>query len=134
MRISNKTANHSSRRRFFGEGTNTKHVTTFEFLYLSFYLYFLDELPSSVILQSGNNYISQLTKFLPIKSSSFLCWRATKDGWAVSTFHSKCNNKGPTVTIVRVGNYVFGGYTDLSWDSKIFSLFFKDANKKLFFM
>jgi len=38
------------------------------------------------------------------------------DGWAASTFHSRCDNKGPTVTIIRVGGkYIFGGYTSLSW-------------------
>ena len=46
------------------------------------------------------------------------CWRAKTDGWAASTFHSKCDGKGPTVTIIQVGSYVFGGYTDVSWSSK----------------
>ncbi|KXJ21383.1 hypothetical protein AC249_AIPGENE19598 [Exaiptasia diaphana] len=46
------------------------------------------------------------------------CWRAVSDGWDVySTFHPQCDNKGPTVTIVRVGSYIFGGYSDASWDS-----------------
>ena len=44
------------------------------------------------------------------------CWRASVDGWAATTFHSGCDNKGPTVTIIRVGGtYIFGGYTKLSW-------------------
>ena len=46
------------------------------------------------------------------------CWRAKTDGWAASTFHSNCDGKGPTVTIIRVGSYIFGGYTDVSWSSK----------------
>ena len=45
------------------------------------------------------------------------CWRAKTDGWAASTFHSNCDGKGPTVTIIQVGSYIFGGYTDLSWSS-----------------
>ena len=45
------------------------------------------------------------------------CWRAKTDGWAASTFHSNCDAKGPTVTIIQVGSYIFGGYTDLSWFS-----------------
>ena len=45
------------------------------------------------------------------------CWRAKTDGWAASTFHSKCDGKGPTVTIIQVGSYVFGGYTGASWSS-----------------
>ena len=43
------------------------------------------------------------------------CWHAKTDGWAASTFHSNCDGKGPTVTIVQVGSYIFGGYTDKSW-------------------
>ena len=45
-------------------------------------------------------------------------WHAKIDGWALSTFHSNCDGKGPTVTIIQVGNYIFGGYTDVSWFSK----------------
>ncbi|KXJ11976.1 hypothetical protein AC249_AIPGENE14178 [Exaiptasia diaphana] len=53
------------------------------------------------------------------KSRWVRCWRAASDGWDVTkTFHPKCDNKGPTVTIVRVDRYIFGGYSDVSWDSK----------------
>ena len=45
------------------------------------------------------------------------CWRAKTDGWSVVTFHSNCDGKGPTVTIIKVGSYIFGGYTDVSWSS-----------------
>ena len=43
------------------------------------------------------------------------CWHAKADGWAASTFHSKCDGRGPTVTIIKVNDYIFGGYTDVSW-------------------
>ena len=45
------------------------------------------------------------------------CWRAKTDGWAASTFHSNCDGKGPTVTIIEVDSYIFGGYTDVPWSS-----------------
>jgi len=32
-------------------------------------------------------------------------------------FHSKCDGKGANVVLIQVGNYVFGGYTPLSWNS-----------------
>ena len=51
----------------------------------------------------------------PGRSRFVRCWHANTDGWAASTFHSNCDGKGPTVTIVQVGGYVFGGYTDKSW-------------------
>ncbi|XP_078354270.1 uncharacterized protein LOC144638853 [Oculina patagonica] len=46
-----------------------------------------------------------------------LLYRASRDGWAAANFHSCCDNKGPTVTVVKSGNYIFGGYTDQNWDS-----------------
>ena len=45
------------------------------------------------------------------------CWHAKTDGWEASTFHSNCDEKGPTVTIIQVDKYIFGGYTDVSWSS-----------------
>ena len=45
-----------------------------------------------------------------------LCYRASIHGWAVSTFHNRCDGKRDTVTIIRNGPYVFGGYTDIPWD------------------
>ena len=50
---------------------------------------------------------------LPAKWS--LCYRATDHGWSSSTFHSQCNSLGPSVTFIRVGEYIFGGYTDQNW-------------------
>ncbi|KXJ11964.1 Lectin BRA-3 [Exaiptasia diaphana] len=83
-------------------------------------------LENSAILHDygSNQYWQDLSGFLsPVlqdasKSRWVRCWRAASDGWDVdSTFHPQCDNKGPTVTIVRVGSYIFGGYTDVSWDS-----------------
>ena len=45
-----------------------------------------------------------------------LCFRASENGYSARAFHFACDNKGPTVTLVRVGDNVFGGYTDKSWD------------------
>ena len=47
-----------------------------------------------------------------------LLFRASRDGFATQTFHSKCDNKGPTVTIVKSGANIFGGFTEISWKSK----------------
>ena len=47
-----------------------------------------------------------------------LLFRASPDGFASQSFHSKCDNKGPTVTVVKSGGYIFGGFTEKSWTSK----------------
>ena len=48
-----------------------------------------------------------------------LLYKASKDGDSPEIFHSKCDGKGPTITIFKTkNNYIFGGYTDVSWDSE----------------
>ena len=44
-----------------------------------------------------------------------LCYRASLHGWSVSTFHSRCDGKKNTVTIVKKDEYLFGGFTDIPW-------------------
>ena len=86
--------------------------------------FFSGGLDDSVILANDVGKISQLnTWLLPHLQSSDrsywkLCYRATSHGWRARTFHSYCDNKGPTVTIVRDGSYIFGGYNDNSWQGK----------------
>ncbi|CAF4312820.1 unnamed protein product, partial [Rotaria sordida] len=47
-----------------------------------------------------------------------LIYKATRDGFDANTFHSRCNNKGPTMTIIQSNNnYLFGGYTTIPWTS-----------------
>ncbi len=47
-----------------------------------------------------------------------LCYRRSDDGAASSTFHSKCNNKGDTVTVATLDNgQIIGGYAGCSWYS-----------------
>ena len=83
-------------------------------------------LGTSAILGSldHNKYLWKLMTYLdpvlPSVTRSYFvrCWHARTDGSAASTFHSNCDGKGPTVTIIRVGQYIFGGYTDVSWRSK----------------
>ena len=44
-----------------------------------------------------------------------LLFRASRDGFAASAFHSKCDNKGPTVTVVKSGANIFGGFNEKPW-------------------
>ena len=54
----------------------------------------------------------------------FLIYRASRNGWAAANFHSCCDRKWPTVTVVKSsGNYIFGGYTEQHWDCKLMLLF-----------
>ena len=48
-----------------------------------------------------------------------LLFRASRDGFAASEFHSKCDNKGPTVTVVKSGANIFGGFTEKPWTNSV---------------
>ncbi|XP_022788295.1 MAM and LDL-receptor class A domain-containing protein 1-like [Stylophora pistillata] len=50
------------------------------------------------------------------KNNSWVpCYRALLDGRDIESFYSNCGEEKETVTIVRVNNYIFGGYTDVGW-------------------
>jgi len=47
-----------------------------------------------------------------------LLYRASRDGWAAQDFHSRCDGKGATITVIKCsGGFVFGGYADVPWSS-----------------
>ncbi|KAF9023314.1 hypothetical protein BGZ52_012970 [Haplosporangium bisporale] len=47
-----------------------------------------------------------------------LQYRATRDGFDAGNFHMACDQRGPTLTVVRADNgAVFGGYNSSSWSS-----------------
>ena len=96
-------------------------------------------LGASIILGSldPNKYLGKLISFLdPVlpgtsRTEFVRCWHAKTDGWAASTFHSNCDGRGPTVTIVKVNEYIFGGYTDVSWSGGRHIKFFLRGNKTI---
>ncbi|CAF1133247.1 unnamed protein product [Rotaria magnacalcarata] len=47
-----------------------------------------------------------------------LLYKASRDRFDAKAFHSLCDNQGPTMTIIpSTTNYLFGGYTPISWIS-----------------
>ncbi|XP_067681003.1 interferon-induced protein 44-like isoform X2 [Haliotis asinina] len=81
----------------------------------------------------------QLNKWLNAKKVFELLYKASRDGCSNTAFHQKCDNKGPTVTILyNTSDCVFGGYTSVSWDSAgayrvdptafLFRLYFKGSS------
>lgn len=58
-----------------------------------------------------------VSDWLGSKTASLL-YRASRDGYQVSEFHSRCDNKGPTLVILKsCSGYIFGGYAPKHWDS-----------------
>ena len=102
----------------------------FSFNFKYFGLSFPGGLGSSVILGDPDrkNYMETLISFLnPVllnsqRSGFVRCWHAKTDGSAASVFHDNCDGKGPTVTIIKSGSYIFGAYTDASWHSSKYQI------------
>ena len=47
-----------------------------------------------------------------------LLYRATRDGFTAKAFHSICDGKANTITIIKNNfNYVFGGFASAAWNS-----------------
>jgi hypothetical protein len=68
---------------------------------------------------SNNEEKRFLYEALPAKKvKSTLLYRGSRDGWMAFDFHSRCDNKGHTVTLFRSDKSLrIGGYTSQSWDS-----------------
>lgn len=81
-----------------------------------------NHLDSVIIKNDRFADIEQLHKWLVENDSDGefrLLYRSSRDGFSAKAFHSACDNKGRTVTIIDTTyGVVFGGYTDMPWTSK----------------
>ena len=67
---------------------------------------------NSALHEALNSWLLNVT---PIATRWTRCYLTTDHGWWASTFHTNCDNRGPTVTLVKVGDYIFGGFLDQPW-------------------
>ena len=73
-------------------------------------------LENSTILDGDIDDARQLVVWMKDKKFGWqICYRASEDGWGSANFHRKCDDVGPTVTLIKCGTNVFGGFTDQSW-------------------
>ena len=73
-------------------------------------------LGSSLIVKNETQQ-SALQSWLPLNATCSLLYRASTDGKTPADFHRCCDNKGPTLVLIKSGEYIFGGYTSKSWES-----------------
>ncbi|XP_046843331.1 uncharacterized protein LOC124437395 isoform X1 [Xenia sp. Carnegie-2017] len=74
-----------------------------------------DILFSTILNDEPESFLKQLKNWFSFRILR-CCWRASTDGWDSRIFHSRCDNRGKTITLVKVGKYIFGGYSTISWD------------------
>lgn len=65
-----------------------------------------------------DKHMDQLENWIGKGPKKFdLLYAVTRDGCVPTAFHQKCDNQGPTVTILfNQHGSVYGGYTAVSWD------------------
>ncbi|XP_060566680.1 interferon-induced protein 44-like [Ruditapes philippinarum] len=66
-----------------------------------------------------DNDMDQLEQWIGTGPKTFkLLYAITRDGCIPTTFHQKCDNQGPTVTVLyNPQGSVYGGYVQVSWNS-----------------
>ena len=75
------------------------------------------KLKSSLILNKDKDEAAIRDWINPYKKNKFkLIFRMSRDGSNCSDFHRCCDNKGPTLLLIKTDkNYRFGAYTPLNW-------------------
>ena len=69
---------------------------------------------STILKNEPPEFLETLNQWISFKTLK-RCYRASEDGWHAQVFHLQCGELGKTVTLIKVGRYIFGGYSDKSW-------------------
>ena len=69
------------------------------------------------LIIKGESQQAALMSWLPSNSTCSLLYQSSTDGKKSEDFHRCCDNKGPTLVVIKSGEYIFGGYTSESWES-----------------
>jgi hypothetical protein len=72
---------------------------------------------SSWIEKRNNSYYNE--RNIPYNFN--LLFSANRDGNTPAAFHAKCDNKGATITVVKIQNleHILGGYNPLQWNTSV---------------
>jgi len=83
-------------------------------------------------LQRKNDFLRQIYEWSGYKKMELL-YRGTKDGPESKTFHNKCDNQGPTISLYRNDkDNIFGGYCSINWKSSSSALYVSAPKSFLF--
>jgi len=74
----------------------------------------------SVIIKN-ERHGSAVLSWLPPGATCSLLYRATEYGETPKDFHRCCDDKGPTLVVIKSGEYICGGYTSKSWQSRTYT-------------
>ncbi len=76
---------------------------------------------NSIILEDSkrkNEFLKQIYEWCGCRKFELL-YRGSRDGTTSKIFHEKCDNQGPTICLYKNNkDYIFGGYSSISWTNK----------------
>ena len=80
--------------------------------------------PSECLIETqlvNQQYDGKLREWLGDDCKWKLIFRASEHGYSAESFHDYCDDKGPTLVIIKSsGGWIFGGYTTQSWSKSIY--------------
>ena len=74
------------------------------------------EMFKTSLIIKDEKHRSALMSWLPSNASCSLLYQTSANGTTPDDFHRCCDNKGPTLVVVKSEQYIFGGYTSQSWE------------------
>jgi hypothetical protein len=84
----------------------------------------------------GERQMTELMKLCEFSPSHKwnLIYRGTRDGFGAKDFHSKCDGHSNTMSILKAkeSEFIFGGYTTVSWESSARGKYKSDPNAFIF--
>ena len=71
----------------------------------------------------NQQYDTKLREWLGSYYKWRLLYRASEHGYTAESFHDYCDNKGPTLIVIKSsGGWIFGGYATQSWWGSIYNM------------
>ena len=91
----------------------------------------VDPFESQILSGRQSSELLKLCEFY-LKDKWTLLYRGTRDGFGAANFHSKCDDRNNTLTILKAlgTSYIFGGFNSINWNGS--SLYKSDPNAFLF--
>ena len=74
-----------------------------------------DTFGSQILTRNQRLELTELCEF-NLEDKFELLYRASEHGFGSNYFHSKCDGHAKTLTIFKANGYIFGGFTEATWD------------------
>lgn len=120
-KIENKEReNEETRKKEIVRNTEYKRIFEYEAQLKKLYphLSYEEAIKLSSLSPTFSIYEPTLLEWTSAKSFELL-YRGSRDGFSAASFHSQCNNKGPTLVLIKsTEGFLFGGYAPISWTSR----------------